>query len=117
MKDKMIADIEAMEDLDDMHEVHEYDTYWDGEEFHVKSATSAGACTSLVLGIVGSLAWLAPIIGMPITIVGTVFGAMNFKSKKAKGLAIAGFVVNLVFLSASIAKGTLDIIKYFRKSK
>lgn len=80
-----------------------------------KAQTSRGAWASLVLGIIGSLAWLVPLVGMPITIVGTVFGAMNFKSKKAKGAAIGGFVVNVVFLAAAIAKGIVDLVKFCRK--
>ena len=74
------------------------------------------AWTSLVLGIVGSLGWLVPIIGLPVTIVGTVFGAIGIKTKKSRGIAIAGFVINTVFLTATIAKGILDIIKYLKKS-
>ena len=82
-----------------------------------KPESDAGSWTSLVLGIIGSLGWIIPIIGLPITIVGTVFGAINMKSRKSKGVAIAGFVINLVFLVASVAKGILDIIKWMRKDK
>lgn len=82
-----------------------------------KNYTSdAGACTSLVLGIISSVTWLVPIIGLPITVVGTVLGALNFKSKKLKGVAIAGFVVNIVFMALCITKGILDIIKCIRNS-
>ncbi len=98
----------------------DYDTYFDEDDDiydFSKPESDAGSWTSLVLGIIGSLGWLIPIIGLPITIVGTVFGAINMKSRKSKGIAIAGFVVNLVFLAASIAKGILDIIKYMRKAK
>lgn len=82
-----------------------------------KPESDAGSWTSLVLGIIGSLGWIIPIIGLPITIVGTVFGAINMKSRKSKGVAIAGFVINLVFLVASVAKGILDIIKWMRRAK
>lgn len=98
----------------------DYDTYCDEEDDiydFSKPESDAGSWTSLVLGIIGSLGWIIPIVGLPITIVGTVFGAINIKSRKSKGIAIAGFVVNLVFLAASIAKGILDIIKYMRKAK
>ena len=53
-------------------------------------------------------------IGLPIAIVGTVLGAVGMKSKRSKGIAIAGFVINLVFLCASVAKGVLDIIWYLK---
>ena len=98
----------------------DYDTYFDDEEDMYnfsKPESDAGSWTSLILGIIGSLGWIIPIIGLPITIVGTVFGAINMKSRKSKGVAIAGFVVSLVFLVASVAKGILDIIKWMRIDK
>lgn len=98
----------------------DYDAYFDNEDDiydFSKPESDAGSWTSLILGIIGSLGWIIPIIGLPITIVGTVFGAINMKSRKSKGVAIAGFVVNLVFLVASVAKGILDIIKWMRKAK
>lgn len=82
-----------------------------------KKENTAGSWTSLILGIVGSLGWMVPIIGLPVTIVGTVFGAINMKNKKNRGVAIAGFIVNIVFLAGSVAKGILDIIKYMKKEK
>lgn len=98
----------------------DYDAYFDNEDDMYdfpKPESDAGSWTSLILGIIGSLAWIMPIIGLPITIVGTVFGAINMKSRKSKGIAISGFVVSLVFLAASVAKGILDIIKWMRKAK
>ena len=97
---------------DDMY----FDDYEDTYDFS-KPDSDAGSWTSLILGIIGSLGWIFPIIGLPITIVGTVFGAINMKSRKSKGVAISGFVVSLVFLTASVAKGILDIIKWMRKSR
>lgn len=98
----------------------DYDAYFDNEDDiydFSKPESDAGSWTSLILGIIGSLGWIIPIIGLPITIVGTVFGAINMKSRKSKGVAIAGFVVNLVFLVASVAKGILDIIKWMTRDK
>lgn len=96
----------------------DYGTYFDEDDYDFsKPESDAGSWTSLVLGIIGSLGWILPIIGLPVTIVGTVFGAINMKSRKSKGVAIAGFVVNLVFLCASLAKGILDIIKWMKSSK
>ena len=77
-----------------------------------------GAWPSLILGIIGSLAWLQPIIGLPITVLGTVLGAMGMKkNKKYRGVSIAGFVVNVVFLTAAVAKGIVDIIFYCKRAK
>ena len=93
--------------LDELDDVYDFS----------KPESDAGSWTALILGIIGSLGWIFPIVGLPITIVGTVFGAINMKSRKSKGVAISGFVVSLVFLAASVAKGILDIIKWMRKSK
>ncbi len=91
------------------------DQWFENGEYELEKNSSAGATTSLVLGIISSIAWIIPIIGLPITVVGIVLGAINMKSKKHKGMAIAGFVVNIVFLAATLAKGILDIIKLFKK--
>lgn len=47
---------------------------------------------SLVLGIVGLITWIVPIIGLPISITGLVFG-INATKRVQKGLAIAGVIL------------------------
>lgn len=127
-KDELQNDLEELNSLDtskvamneaedDDYEDYDYD--YDDDDIYdfSKPESSAGSLTSLVLGIIASLGWMIPIIGLPVTIVGIVLGAMNLKNRKSKGLAIAGFVVNIVFLCASIAKGIVDIVRCARKSK
>lgn len=75
------------------------------------------AWTSFILGIIGSVAWIIPLIGLPVTIVGTVLGAVGMKNKRSKGIAIAGFITNIVFLTATIAAGVLEIIYFAKKAK
>lgn len=75
------------------------------------------AWTAFILGIISSLGWIVPIIGLPVTIVGTVLGAVGMKQKRNRGIAIAGFVINIVFLCASIAKGIVDIVFYLNGKK
>ena len=125
-KDELQNDLEELNSLDTskaaMNEVEDddYEDYdYDDDDIYdfSKPESSAGSLTSLVLGIIASLGWMIPIIGLPVTIVGIVLGAMNLKNRKSKGLAIAGFVVNIVFLCASIAKGIVDIVSCARKSK
>ncbi len=53
---------------------------------------------SLVLGIVGIFAWLLPLIGFPVTIVGLILGLKGMKKKAGKGMASAGFVLCVIFL-------------------
>lgn len=83
-------------------------------EIVISNEKGAGAVTSLVLGIISSLAWIMPIICLPITVVGIVLGAINMTSRRHKGMAISGFVINIVFLSITIAKGIVDIIRYYK---
>lgn len=64
------------------------------------------AVASLVLGIIGMLAWIIPIIGLPIQVVGLVFGIKSIHSNK-RGLAIAGIVMTIIGLVLTIANGTL----------
>ena len=107
-----------MDELSDFYDEDYYEDEYDDDDiidFSPKPESSRGAVTSLVLGVVATIGWIVPIIGLPITIVGIVLGAMNLKSRKAKGAAISGFVINIVFLLVSIAKGVLDIIKFFKK--
>lgn len=78
---------------------------------------NTNAWTSFILGIISSLGWLVPILGLPITIVGTVLGAVGMKNKRNRGIAIAGFIINLVFLICTIAKGILDIIVYYKRKE
>ncbi|WP_083258872.1 hypothetical protein [Cellulosilyticum sp. I15G10I2] len=106
------------EELDFLEDEYEIDDTNNGvEPMPIPThSTQLNAWTSLILGIVGSLGWLVPIIGLPVTIVGTVLGAVGIKTRNARGIAIAGFVINTVFLIGSIAKGILDIIKYIKKS-
>lgn len=75
------------------------------------------AWTSFILGIISTLGWVIPVIGLPVSIVGLVLGAVGMKNKRNKGISIAGFVINTVFLCASIAKGVVDIVFYMKRTK
>lgn len=78
---------------------------------------NTNAWTSFILGIISSLGWIVPIIGLPITIVGTVLGAVGMKNKRNRGIAIAGFTINLVFLVCTIAKGIVDLVFYCKRKE
>lgn len=58
---------------------------------------SGSAIASLVLGIIGIIAWILPLVGFPVTIVGLVLGFKG-KSSDKKGLAIAGIVLCIITL-------------------
>lgn len=63
---------------------------------------SGKATASLVLGCVGLLAWILPIIGLPVTIIGVVMGSKGLKSS-SRGMAIAGIVLSSIGLLLSLA--------------
>lgn len=59
------------------------------------------AVASLVLGIVGMLAWLLPCMGLPITIVGLVLGILDRKGP-GRSMAIAGIILCCIGLAATL---------------
>lgn len=61
---------------------------------------------SFILGIVGMVAWLLPIIGAPVTIVGLIMGIISRKQKKS-GLATAGIVLCIIGLVAVIINASI----------
>ena len=64
------------------------------------------AVTSLVLGILGMLAWIIPLFGLPITIVGLVLGCRSV-SGDGRGMAIAGIVLNTIGLVLTVINGAI----------
>ncbi len=67
----------------------------------INDVEAGKAKTSLILGIVGLIAWLLPIVGIPVTIVGIVKGVQAWKSSKHT-LAVAGVVLSIIGLVLSI---------------
>ncbi len=64
------------------------------------------ATASMVLGIIGMVAWFIPIIGLPIQIVGLVFGIKSLKFPK-HSQAAAGIVLCIIGLVFSIANASI----------
>ena len=67
---------------------------------------SGKATTSMVLGLVGIVAWLLPIIGLPVTITGLVFG-IRARNSAGRSKAIAGIVLCSIFLTASVVNAAI----------
>jgi uncharacterized membrane protein YvbJ len=59
------------------------------------------AIVSLVLGLVGAIAWLIPFLGFPVTILGLIMGIIGHKSTK-KNMAIAGIILSIIGFIATI---------------
>lgn len=73
------------------------------------SSNNSKAIASLVLGLIGMLAWLCPLLGLAVTIPGLALGIMGLKSQQ-RGLAIGGIVASSIFLLLSLANAVLGAI-------
>lgn len=71
---------------------------------HIERPDPAGrsATISMVLGLVSILTWCLPILGLPTTITGLVFGIKGLNSER-RGQAIAGIVLSTSFLVFTVA--------------
>jgi hypothetical protein len=70
-------------------------------EVTVAEKTSGKALASLILGVIGLLAWCLPILGLPITITGIVLASKSLRTR-SRGLAIAGLILCIVGLVFSV---------------
>jgi rubredoxin len=86
------------------------------------------AIASLVLGLCGLVAWLLPLLGLPVTIVGIVMGVLGLKYSKnsmavagftlpMKRMAVAGVVLSIVGVTAAIANSSLGAYQGFKKGQ
>lgn len=64
------------------------------------------AITSLALGIFSLLAWLYPICGFPISVIGLILGITSTSSSK-RSLAIAGIVMSAIGLILTVANAAI----------
>lgn len=62
------------------------------------------AVAALVLGIIGMLAWLLPIAGLPVQIVGLVFASKSLKLAHRK-MAIVAMILCIVGLVLTLING------------
>ena len=72
----------------------------------VDPAAGSKGTASLVMGCIGLVGWIIPLIGLPLTITGVVFG---LKSKKlgGGGSATAGIVLCSIGLALSVLNAAL----------
>ena len=66
---------------------------------------------SLVLGILGVVAWLLPLFGYPINIVGLILGILS-KKRKMSGMATAGIILTIIGLVLTIINSVAGAIMY-----
>ena len=64
---------------------------------------------SMILGIVGLVAWCLPIVGFPVCLTGLILGIIGIK-KGGKGMAIAGIImcsITLLFTIGNFVLGAM----------
>ncbi|MDE6103503.1 MAG: hypothetical protein K2F60_03145 [Oscillospiraceae bacterium] len=66
------------------------------------------AIAALVIGILGLIAWILPILGYPVTIVGIIMGSMGAKSEK-RNISIAGIVLSVIGLLCTLGNSAYGI--------
>lgn len=74
------------------------------------------ATAALVLGIVGVIAWIIPLIGFPVTIAGLVLGIQGIKLEQGKrnAKAITGVILSVFFLIATTANSAIGAYQGFQ---
>jgi RNA polymerase subunit RPABC4/transcription elongation factor Spt4 len=64
------------------------------------------AIVSLVLGLIGLIAWFIPLLGFPVAIIGLIMGIVGQKSTK-KSMATAGLILSIISLVATIINSAI----------
>jgi len=65
------------------------------------------AVAGMVLGIVGLIAWIIPLFGLPIAIVGLVLSIKSMKNVNGRGMAVAGIVLSIIALVLTIINSAI----------
>ena len=87
---------------------YEYNAEMNGNYVPVPPQPQSSMPTvSLVLGIISLIAWLLPLVGYPISIVGLVFGV---KYRMLSGNARAGMVMSIIGLCLTVINSFLGIL-------
>ena len=67
------------------------------------------ATVSLILGLIGIVAWILPLAGFPVCGFGIGFGVQGMRSNK-RGSALAGLVLSIIFLIVTAINSFLGMI-------
>lgn len=70
------------------------------------SSKNGAATAGLVLGIISLLAWVIPLFGAPISIIGIVQSTKGLKSEN-RGGAISGLVLSIIGIVATIVNASI----------
>lgn len=68
--------------------------------------TKGFSIASMVLGIIGFVAWCLPLLGYPVCITGLILGIVGI-NKGGKGMAIAGIVMCSITLLLTLVNSAI----------
>lgn len=74
------------------------------DEERIEQRSQNAATASMVLGIIGLVAWMLPLVGFPVNIVGLVLGVTQGKYKTFSA-AKAGMIMSIIGLVLTIIIG------------
>ncbi len=87
---------------------------WDGrayQQHHEETKHNGKAAASMVLGIIGLVAWFIPLFGVPISVTGLVLGIVGLKSSK-QGMAIAGIIMCVIELGLNVMSSFIGFVSW-----
>jgi serine/threonine protein kinase len=64
------------------------------------------AVASFILGLTGLVVWVVPVLGLPVTLIGLIFGIQGLRGRR-KILATVGLVLSIIGLTATIANSAI----------
>lgn len=84
------------------------------EENKVEETKEVGgkSIASFVLGLIGIIAWLLPLFGYPVTIVGLSLGCIARKKEK-NGFSLAGIILSTITLILTLINSIMGVIMVY----
>lgn len=67
--------------------------------------------TGFILGIISLIAWLIPLFGYPVTIIGIIMSAIGIKNEK-KSQATIGLVLSIIGLVLTLANSIAGVLMF-----
>jgi hypothetical protein len=71
---------------------------------------NGSAVASLVLGIISMIAWLLPILGVPLSIVGIVLGNRGRRLLVQRGMATTGLTLSIIALVLALLNAVAGVL-------
>lgn len=84
----------------------------ENETEEIKKVGGSKSIASFVLGLVGLIAWIIPLFGYPVTIVGLSLGCVARKNEK-NGFSLAGIILSIITLILTLANSIIGVIMVY----